>query len=749
MLLAEIIDQTIKDWKMNMTLIFPLDLKKIYENPEREEYSNSFSIFPLDIFKLICQFCLENNLKENFKISLVSKKWRWGVYSSADKTQLFILNLQRITAKNFYTPSKWKSLYSQLDQVLLEDPKVDLKAENHYALKNAITIRDEKRICDLVRTKRVDPCIDYKEKIYGGNHILEAVCSKGDEDLVKFLIEDSKIDPAANDDGALKSAVESENMKVIQLLFKDKRVNPFTSTRKVFESDAMSIAIRKINSNKIQRLEIVQLFLTHSDCSLLKTFKCAINNNKLDVIELLLKQSQDTLYPCYNEGITWAAANGHTEILKKLLEYRNVDPSYKDNAALKGAVRYQHLENINLLLNDPRINLSMESEQSISVLESLLTHISELQLKERHNHREMIQLLLKHPKVDPTLHRNKATRLAVWTGDIEVVKLFLADQRINPSDDNNISLKMAIIKNSLEISQLLVSHPRINLSIGFQDLMETAIDRDRLEIAKLLLKDPRIDPSDSNNYAIKMAIIKNSPEFVRLLLSHPRINLSLGAKGLIKMAIEHNCLEITELLLKDPRIDPSDNNNYAIKTAFLANSEKIISLLLTDPRVNPSVCPILHKIKTTYIYKDSFFKSIRLIVNDSRFKWPSVEEHKSAIEFAQKKEFKEIAELLNSLPAPTIQATENNDSLIILTSNQNNEMPIQGNIPLEIFSTNELSDQGENSKKTDEKIARSDSVTFPSTKPTHPFWKKIFWILNDFMKKIARIMKASSKFFKF
>src|SRR3972149_203928 len=54
----------------------------------------------------------------------------------------------------------------------------------------------------------------------------------------------------------------------------------------------------------------------------------------------------------------------------------------------------------------------------------------------KHNHIEIVKLLLQDSRVDPNDAHRSAFILASWNDHIEVVKLLLQDARVNPSDQH-------------------------------------------------------------------------------------------------------------------------------------------------------------------------------------------------------------------------------------------------------------------------------------------------------------------------
>ena len=64
-----------------------------------------------------------------------------------------------------------------------------------------------------------------------------------------------------------------------------------------------------------------------------------------------------------NYAIQLASRKGHLEIVELLLQDPRVDPSADDNYAIGWASQNGHLEIIKLLLQDPRVDPSLQSNQ--------------------------------------------------------------------------------------------------------------------------------------------------------------------------------------------------------------------------------------------------------------------------------------------------------------------------------------------------------------------------------------------------
>ncbi len=72
---------------------------------------------------------------------------------------------------------------------------------------------------------------------------------------------------------------------------------------------------------------------------------------------------------------------------------------------------------------------------------------------------EVVKLLLKDKRVDPSVQNNSAIVWASQYGHLEVM-LLLADKRVNPSDKNNDAIALATRYGYDEISKLLLADNR-------------------------------------------------------------------------------------------------------------------------------------------------------------------------------------------------------------------------------------------------------------------------------------------------
>ncbi len=130
---------------------------------------------------------------------------------------------------------------------------------------------------------------------------------------------------------------------------------------------------------------------------------------------------------------------------------------------------------------------------------------------------QIVDRLLKDPRVNPSYENNRAIQEASHNGHIDVVETLLNDGRVNPADDENLAIIYASKR-------------------GYTDI----VDR--------LLDDPRVDPSDQDNRAIIDAVRYNQIDVVKRLLKDPRVDATAQYGQAIYNAIRDDNLEMLELL---------------------------------------------------------------------------------------------------------------------------------------------------------------------------------------------------------
>jgi len=337
-------------------------------------------------------------------------------------------------------------------------------------------------------------------------------------------------------------------------------------------------------------------------------------------INVLLK------YPGFDPGyhsnqlLRWASSNGHTELVRILMNDTRVDPSDLENAALKGAEVYEHKDIIRILAQDKRVADKIKAKW-----DSKNKEMKEQDIK-KYGIKESLGDILK-PKTENEIYKaalaiedpNDLMRKAINTiGNPELVKIAIE----RGADPNKISSDVTKVKNP-EIIRILLTNPKIEVSpnslvykavkMGLEDEIIALIKSKKLDPGKkqsvllvwsvgfgrgklvdALLKDKRVKPEnekESVTEALAIAIARGNNDLVKKLINDPRIDPSADFNRPVKVASQFGNIEMVEILLKDKRVDAStedvsnNNDNFAIKSAAENGHNEIVAMLVKDPKV--------------------------------------------------------------------------------------------------------------------------------------------------------------------
>jgi hypothetical protein len=165
-------------------------------------------------------------------------------------------------------------------------------------------------------------------------------------------------------------------------------------------------------------------------------------NNRYDIIPLLLKNK--LIDPAYdkNEAFITASAKGNIKVVELLLNDSRVDPSDQHNQAIIDASQNGRYNIVELLLNDSRVDPSDQYNDAIIQASDF-------------GHYDIVELLLDDPRVDPSDQENEAIIRASKYGYYDIVQLLINDPRVDPSDHNNKALKLASKNRHRDVVELL------------------------------------------------------------------------------------------------------------------------------------------------------------------------------------------------------------------------------------------------------------------------------------------------------
>lgn len=304
-----------------------------------------------------------------------------------------------------------------------------------------------------------------------------------------------------------------------------------------------------------------------------KALELASKNGHLEIVQELLNDARIVPNLRKNSAIRAASAGGHESIVRTLLTDPRVSPEDMDDYCIGMASENGHDGVVELLLADPRV--SPHADENFALIAAA-----------ENGHVKVVELLLKQPGVDPSAHSNKALRVAANNFFPRVVKLLADHPRATPNNDVFCCVCQI---GDVELVQSLLKDPRVDPSHDESKAFREACKRGHTKVIQILLADPRVDPSAKNNEALVNAILTGKTQVIEILVTSPKVDPSVLHDMLFRNAWKKRWLPILKIIVNDPRCNAGVHTNFALKEAMYNRDWDIIRLLLKNPNVNPRV----------------------------------------------------------------------------------------------------------------------------------------------------------------
>jgi len=145
--------------------------------------------------------------------------------------------------------------------------------------------------------------------------------------------------------------------------------------------------------------------------------------------------------------------------------------------------------------------------------ETTMSNVSDMINSIRNNDVAQVKQLLQSDSID--LIDGNPISCASSRGFTEIVQLLLKDGRADPTDDDNYALYSACKNGHVEVVKALLQDPRVDPSVNNNEAIRWASSKGHTEVVRLLLQDPRVDPTPGIPFALSMG----HDDIVELLFS--------------------------------------------------------------------------------------------------------------------------------------------------------------------------------------------------------------------------------------
>ncbi|CAH6421296.1 Hypothetical protein POVR2_LOCUS337, partial [uncultured virus] len=359
-----------------------------------------------------------------------------------------------------------------------------------------------------------------------------------------------------------------------------------------------------LNSNQT---EIVKILLAHGPGLRSRIIQRAVLNASVILDNLQLYQlvatdkSIDILINITDQGetaVSLAATHGSVNVLEAMLADPRIDPSSRNQAALRGACDAIQLGSIELLIADPRVDPRIDDQRPLI-------------LACQYGSSRLLRLLLADRRIDPADNNQYALVVACENYHAEVVEILLTDDRIDPRHREYEALNRAAMAHATECIQVFLQDPRVVVS--HSDLFEIACAANNLPLVKRLIQDGFISMDRVKQDGLINAVVSGRVEVVEYLLSYPEISPA----GLLKYTVQHGNVEAIRLFLADSRIEPRGADSNSLVEAVTRQQHDILRLLLRDGRFDPNADQG-HSLEVAIEMDD--LTSVQILLADKRVK---------------------------------------------------------------------------------------------------------------------------------
>lgn len=154
--------------------------------------------------------------------------------------------------------------------------------------------------------------------------------------------------------------------------------------------------------------------------------------------------------PIYDEQNAFeiSCSNGHTDIVVRLLKIPEIKPCYARNSALREADFYEHHDIIDLILADDRVDPA--TLQHMKIMSAI-----------KCNHIGPLRDWISKPNTDLTFKNNWALRYACEAGLVEILEMILKHPSIDPTWDDNHALKLTTKFVRFNVTNVLLANEEV------------------------------------------------------------------------------------------------------------------------------------------------------------------------------------------------------------------------------------------------------------------------------------------------
>ena len=366
---------------------------------------------------------------------------------------------------------------------------------------------------DLKHAKRIRRSVP-KAVLARNNAALRIATAYDHENIVRWLLSIPSVNPSANQNEAIQSALENGNSRVFEILYHHPQVNISDNNNRL-----LSIAAERGDEISVHRL----LFDPRFDFRVpSEAVFLAASENNMDMVRLLIKDGRLNLDGDLENAIHIAASDNDAHMIKEIFEM-TPNHSYKD---VHGSLVVASWSGFDQVI---RVLLQRDGYDPGAFKNSAIIYAA------RYGRTEVLEMLLRDPRVDVNARKSEPLFAALSAGEEETALRLLRDHRMNVFARDGSALFVAIRRSLLGVVEYLIS-----------GIFDPAFQEDRaiyeaakvgnVEIAEMLMRDKRVNPAAKRQRAMKAAVRNGHLPVLKLLMEDPRVNLEFVSERDLQIA---------------------------------------------------------------------------------------------------------------------------------------------------------------------------------------------------------------------
>jgi len=200
-------------------------------------------------------------------------------------------------------------------------------------------------------------------------------------------------------------------------------VRPLVNACSVGDVETLASLLKSHDSTRQGEL-IRKMFcdpdLDHVDHHLI--FQRACRKAQIDLFQLYMADPQIPPEKRDSAAIAIACTVGAADVLKTLLQ-NPLDDLAKPKHLLESAICFDHPEIVEILINDPRVDLAVDEAGTKALGEAV-----------GYGYTKIVERLLMDPRINPALPgQNEPIKTAAGNGHVAMIRVLLNDPRVNPT----------------------------------------------------------------------------------------------------------------------------------------------------------------------------------------------------------------------------------------------------------------------------------------------------------------------------